>query len=247
METNTNTIPALERAILYLKSLAESHSGMSQPELCKQLGITQSSCSRITQTFLEHGWIFKREKNIYDLAPGLLSLTKKLADQTKRLEVLYPQMRLLSEKSGLSCKLSVRQGMDQVVVLRSESPRPMSISGKIGVHFPIIEGSVGATLLLEHSNIEIITLVDECKELIAEKKDPSLIFNRLKELRENGYTFLENNRWNVEAISAPIYNKEGHIEAALTMLGFPHDFEGSGLATLGKMLTSTAKKCSKEL
>ena len=87
---------------------------------------------------------------MYDLAPGLLALTKKLANQVKRFEVLLPMMKSLSKKSGLSCKLSVRQGMDQVTVLRSESPRPMAVTGKVGIHFPIIEGSVGATLLLEH-------------------------------------------------------------------------------------------------
>ncbi|UKI34934.1 MAG: hypothetical protein L6W00_21760 [Lentisphaeria bacterium] len=66
-------------------------------------------------------------------------------------------------------------GRDQVSILRAESPRPMAVSGKIGVHFPIIEGSVGAALLADASTGEIRELAAGCAVPVAERNHAELV------------------------------------------------------------------------
>jgi DNA-binding IclR family transcriptional regulator len=247
-EKNTNTIPAVEKTVLYLEALASSRAGMAQPELCEKLGITQSTCYRITQTLLGHGWIFRRGKTFYDIAPGMLAITDKLSDLTKKYEMLQPQLDFLSLKTGLSCKLSICQGQEQFSVLRAESPKPMSVSGRVGVHFPLIEGSVGSALLMMHSKDDIINLIDDCPYELAEKEDSSLIFNRIDNLKAKGYTVnLEHNRWNIEAVSVPVFNEVGEVEAAITILGFADDFKDGELEKKVKILIKVARICGELL
>lgn len=218
-------IPALERAIGYLESLGESDMGMTQPELCERLGISASTCYRITQTLLKKGWVFKRSKTLYDIAPGILAVTNKLNNYKKRFESSKPVLHQLSAATGLASKLSIRHGMQQFTVLRAESPKPMAINGKTGVHFPLIEGSVGAALLSGYEYSDVIDIVEECSEHIEEKDRPEHLFKRLKQVKEHGYVIADHTRWNVTAMSVPVLSQSGEVEAALTLLGFSNDFE----------------------
>ena len=246
--TNLNIIPAVDKAAGMLECLGGSISGMSQAELCRSLNITQSTCYRIIQTLLEHKWICRCGGNRYDIAPGLLPVTEKLTDATRRFRHLQPQLEILSTRTGLSCKLSIRQGQDQVTILRAESPRPMAVSGRVGTHFPLIEGSVGAALLCGTERKDILSLAEACREDIAESSDPQIILKRIENLQQDGFCLnSKRNRWNVNAMSTTLSDASGHVSAALTLLGFADEFEPEKLAGLKNALQETAAQCTRLL
>ncbi len=247
-EGNTNKIPAVDRAVALLECLGNSRFGMTQAELCRTLDITQSTCYRIIQTLLEHGWICRSGRNSYDIAPGILSVSRKLTDVTRRFEHLQPQLEALSKQTGLSSKLSIRQGGEQVTVLRAESPRPMTVSGRVGARFPVIEGSVGAALLCETEKEDIIGLSAECVDNIKEKGDPAIIFRRINDLKGKGYCLnSRENRWKVDAMSTVVPDSSGQMAVALTLIGFDDDFGEKKIASLVEALRDAAEGCSKAL
>ncbi len=247
-EQKANLIPAVEKTVSLLEALSVSDTGMSQAKLCKDLGIPQSTCYRILQTLLEHGWIQRCEGSLFDLAPKMLSVTEKLNDFARRFERLQPELDKLSKVSDLSCKLSIWLGNDQVTVLRAESPRPLAVSGKTGVKFPVVEGSVGAALVMGCSDKEIEKLATGCKADIIEKNNPELVKQRINKINKCGYCLNEGStRWNVRAMSAPVMNKKGNVEAALTLLGFDQDFPEDKMQDLSEKLTAAAQACAKLL
>jgi DNA-binding IclR family transcriptional regulator len=247
-DSKSNKIPAVDKTISLLECLGNSTLGMTQAELCQTLNITQSTCYRIIQTLLEHRWICKTGKNLYDLAPRMLSVTSKLNDSSRRFEQLQPQLRLLARQTGLSCKLSIRRGSEQLTVLREESPLPMSISGKIGATFPVIEGSVGAVLLSDLPREEIMSLISGCPEELEEKRNPKMIFDRLQQLESQGYCYNSgNSRWKVGAMSSPVLDRDSTVAAALTLLGFGEDFAPGKIEHLGEELRKATQNCGEIL
>lgn len=243
---NNNTIPALNKAIKMLEYLGQTENGVSQVELAESFDITPSTCYRILQTLLAHNWVCQKPGNLYDISNGILNATTKLINNTARFECLQPILEELAKNTGLSCKLSIRQADKQITILRAESPAPMSISGKIGVRFPIVEGSTGTALLCDEAMEEIQCLLNNCLDDIEEKKSPELINKRLDNLKEDGFCMnAQQNRWNVESMAAPIRDKNGKVIAAITSLGFIDDFAEQNIKALAKNLKKATLESSK--
>lgn len=238
-----HTIPALEKAVLLLEHLGRTERGATQAELARELGISTSTCYRIIQTLWKHDWLKKRSGNRYDLSGGILTAAMKLARRVTRFEHCQPLLDDLAQTTGLTAKLSIRQGNEQVTILRAESPRPLSVSSKVGARFPIIEGSVGAALLADASEEDVRQLAAGCAEDIPEKGDPGTVWTRIAAVRVQGYCRnAKENRWRIDAISAPMRDSEGSVVAALTLLGVFEDFEDGNAALLAISLLAAAKK-----
>lgn len=243
---NDHIIPAVEKAVLLLGRLGKSKRGATQAELAKELEITPSTCYRIIQTLLRHDWIAKLPGNRYDLSGGMLSAAMKLAGRASRFEAAQPLLEALSAKIGLSCKLSIRQGAEQMTILRAESPRPMAVSGKVGSRFPLVEGSVGAALLRADAEADILALAAECREDVPERQRPELTLRRIAEIKAKGFCLNSGaSRWKVAAMSVPVMEVDGQVAAALTLLGFDDDFPADKLDALAAQATATAADCAK--
>lgn len=241
-----NTIPAVEKAVAILNRLGESADGMTQAELASSLEIAPSSCYRILQTLLEAGWIRKTEGTRYDLSFGLLGTVRKLTDGAARFRAMLPVLEELAQATGLCCKLSVRQGEFQIPLLRAESPRPMAVSGRIGVRFPAAEGSVGAALLSTTPAAEREKLARICARESGVAESPELLRDGVEAIRRDGYCFNRGwNRWRVDAMSAPIRDKQGRAVAALTLLGYDEDFSEERLPSVARELLNKAEQCGR--
>jgi DNA-binding IclR family transcriptional regulator len=238
-----NMIPALDKALSLLEHLGRNSGGSTQAELSAKLGITQSTCYRILQTLLRHDFVKKQAGSRFDISSGLLAASMRLADSVRRFDRAQPLLDSLSSRTGFSSKLSIRQGFEQLSILRAESPLAVSVSGKIGARFPLIEGSVGAALLCAEEPAAIHELAKACQESIDEATDITLVLKRVAELRERGYALnATENRWNVEALSAPVRDSAGGVAAALTLIGFKDEFKD--VPALARELVKTAKDVS---
>ncbi len=239
-----NTIPAVEKAIAVLCRLGDAEGGMTQAELASELDITASSCYRILQTLLAADWVRKSGATRYDLSFGMLGAVRRLTDRNACYEAMTPVLEELAAASGLCCKISIRQGEFQIPILRAESPRAMAVSGKVGVRFPVAEGSVGAALLTETSLSESERLARLCAGATGRDDAMELLQDGVFAIRKNGYCFNRGrNRWRIDAMSTPVRDAEKRVVAALTLLGYDEDFSDDRLPAVVKMLLDGAKKC----
>ena len=240
---NENLIPALDKALSLLEHLGRNAGGVTQAELSSKLDITQSTCYRILQTLQRHDFVKKQAGGRFDISGGLLTAALRLVDRAKRFERAQPILDALAAKTGFSCKLSIRQGFEQISILRAESPLAVSVSGKIGARFPLIEGSVGAALLASDDEAALSSLAEACKDDIEERKDFSIVRRRISEIREKGFAVNDRpNRWNIEALSAPVRDSEGSVAAAITLIGFKDEFKD--IKSLSTILAASAKEIS---
>ena len=239
-----HTIPALDKALSILEHLGRNPGGSSQAELCSSLEISASTCYRILQTLQLHDFVRKQPGGRFDISGGLLTASMRLFDKAKLFENAQPTLEALSAKTGLSSKLSIRQGFEQISILRAESPLAVSVSGKVGARFPVIEGSVGAALLCSEDEETVEELIRSCKDDIEERRMMNLLPGRIEQIKRTGIALNEReNRWNVEAMSAPVYDSaSGQSVAALTLIGFKTEFKD--LDTLASALVSASKVVS---
>ncbi len=241
-----NKIPAVEKTLLLLQAL--SRKKYSQAELSRELKITMSTTYRILSTLRGHDWIRKDEEGNYALSSGLLPLLTCFRAEMERLEHAKKIVSRFSREYQIACKLSIRRDHEQLTFFRAEPPGPVALTGQTGSTFPLIEGSVGAALLCTETEETIRNLVKECKADIPERKDPKLLLRGIAEIREKGYVLnLRKNRWNIAAMSVPLYGEDGRtVEAALSVIGSAEDFAGSKAEKLADALRKFLEESKSE-
>ncbi|OQA86560.1 MAG: HTH-type transcriptional repressor AllR [Lentisphaerae bacterium ADurb.Bin242] len=238
-----NKIPAVEKTLLLLQAL--SRKKYSQAELSRELKITMSTTYRILSTLRGHDWVRKDEDGNYALSNGLLPLLTRFRSEMERLEHAKKIVSRISREHRMACKLSIRRDHEQLTLFRAEPPGPVALTGQTGSTFPLIEGSVGAALLCTETDETLRNLVKECDADIPEKKDPKLLFKGVAEIREKGYALnLRKNRWNIAAMSVPLYGEDGRTaDAALTVIGSAEDFAGPKAEKLANILRNAIEEC----
>ena len=241
-----NNIPAVEKTLALLELLSSSEQGLTQAQLKKKLNISMSTCYRILQTLLAKEWVRKDEESTYHPGKALYPLFLGFRNSFLFPETLQSILEQTSRKYEIGCKLSIRQGSEQLTILRSEpsgSEMPPALITKKLSRFPVIEGSVGAVLLAEETKENILFLAENCETDIPEKAAVDLIFNRIDFLHKHNYCTNENNRWHICAFSVPVRDDSGKIAAALTFILPGHGLDVKTQKKFILLLKETGKKC----
>jgi DNA-binding IclR family transcriptional regulator len=161
------------------------------------------------------------------------------------IDTISPVVEQLVQRTSLAAKLSVRQGDDAITVYRVESPKPMSLSGRVGVRFSLIYGSSGACLLSALSDKRIARIIDEAPAEAWKHQTPGDVLKRIAFVRQDG-TSADMGQFHpqVHTISAPLFDGEGTMLASLTLLGLPEDMNEAGLGEHRKLLLKAATRCN---
>ena len=235
MNNSPNTIPAVEKTMEVMTALGNHSSGATQQELVTRLGLSYSSCYRILRTLQNGAWVTKGHDGRFRLGEGFLIFARSAVDPARRFESCRPVLERLAGERGLCAKLSVRRGGE-----------PLTVTGREGAAFPVIEGSVGAALLADVPAEEIELLARNCREEIPERNRPELVLERIRAVQNEGFTLkMGVNRWRIDAMSVPVRDGFGTVAAALTLLGYDEDFRPEEQNRLFRLLRRAAAECAK--
>ena len=243
---SAHTIPVLKKAIAVLREIAAGGETTAKA-MAQQAGVSASTTYRILQTFIAEDWVRASADGRHELSIGLLPLLKPLRRHEALIETARPVLEKLAADTGLTAKLSVRDGDRALTLVRAESPRETSISVRVGAAYHLALGSSGAVLLADLAAKERAALLDRAPVACWEHQKPADVSARIAECRRLGYCGdFGGYRPSVHALSAPVRNG-GAIVAAFTLVGFAQDFEGRRRSSLAKYLLGAAAACGANL
>ncbi len=237
---NTNRIPAIERMAGVLRALAHRRDNATSVGLARETGISQSSCYRILQTLEDLHWIRPVGESGYELDEGLLDIVRPLLGPEHLAEAARPILRKLAGDTGLTAKLSLRRGNEQVTIARIESPRPLAVTGRVGSRYPVVLGASGAALLslMNDDAIERIIAATPDDEWFNES--PVILRRHIEACRcKGGCANIGHHPQGIDTVAAPFMSAFG--EAALTLVGLRGDFEGTRLALCTRAVKGAAR------
>jgi DNA-binding IclR family transcriptional regulator len=238
-----HTIPVLKKAIAVLREIAAGGETGTKA-LALQTGVPHTTAYRILRTLIAEDWVRPAHGGRHELSLGLLPLLQPLVRHELLVETARPALQKLAAETGLSAKLSVRQGDHAFALLRAESPRETSIAVRVGASFPLALGSSGAVLIADLPPTERRTLLDRAPAECWTHQKKADVEARVSACRRNGYCGdFGGYRPNVYALSAPVRDRGATIVGAITLVGFPQDFTGRRRATLARLLLAAAASC----
>lgn len=139
-------VTALARGLEVLAAFKAGDRALGNTELAQRCQLPKSTVSRLTYTLCQLGYLSQDEAGKYHPAPAVLTLGfAALAGLDLRERAREP-MRRLSQDTGLSVTLGVRQGTRVVYVETCRAPTRVGIRLEVGSSVPLATTAIGRAL-----------------------------------------------------------------------------------------------------
>lgn len=241
----THTVPVLLKAVRVLEAVAQSETNASVKGLASTLNISPTTCYRILQSYVASGWLRPGSRGTFQLSFGLVPLLRPLLRHELLIETVRDSMTSLTQTTGLTAKLTVRQGHDAVTIYATVSPRSHSITSRVGSVVSLAIGSSGAVFLSTLSDKEIDEILTSAPSETWHGQQRTDVLRRIREVRKHGIVFDSGSfQPHINTLSAPLQAQDRQVIGAITLLGLPQDFQGSAKSDLILKLRYAAGGCN---
>jgi DNA-binding IclR family transcriptional regulator len=215
---------AVRRALILLRYIVDHEDGLSIREASRDLGYSPTMVQNIINAMHDQGFVVQdKQTGCYLLGPEAIKFGLAALDQLELRKVARPYMEDLSAKTGETVFLAIAQGDKAIYIDKVVSDHELRMDAPVGAHRPYNCTAVGKVLLQNFSDEEIEELARKgAFEAKTENSltDAAALKAEIGKIREQGWA-RDNEEFHQGAgcISAPIYNHEGNLIAALTVSG----------------------------
>jgi DNA-binding IclR family transcriptional regulator len=236
-----NSVQAVERAVDLLLALAAADQPPTLRELSQALAVSPSTVLRLL-TALEKKGLVERDAHSrrFGLGVRILALAAGRTRQADLHTRALPHMRALRDQSGETVILQVLAGQQHVCVAEVEGLREVRRRVAVGQVFPLDRGTTA----------KIFRAFGPEAPADAPPEPPSAdrLPRTLAEVRAAGYAVgVEEREPGGSAMSAPVFDADGRVWAALTIAAPAQRFGPAEMRPLAAPLKAAAAAISLEL
>ena len=188
----------------------------------------------------------------YLLGPGVLALADAVMRGVAGLGVLVgPVLERLAAATGETVALYVRAGLERLCIGQVPSPQPVRYTAHLGAAFPLHTGSMGKLLLAYLDGDERRQLLDQMRlDALTDRTitDRKVLEAELDDIRRRGHATSRGERTaGVASFSAPIFAADGHILAALSVIGPDTRLTDTQVARMRPSLLGAAQEVTQQV
>jgi DNA-binding IclR family transcriptional regulator len=244
-EKPAHTVPVLRKAIRVLEAVAEGNGVVTTKSLAATLRISPTTCYRILQSFVAEGWLRSAAHGTFELSFRLVPLLRPLLRHELLIETVREPLSALARTTGLTAKLTVRQGDDAVTIYSANSPKGTAITSRVGSVVSLAIGSSGATFLAQTDDEEVARVLTHAPADVWRFQKREDVLRRVRECRRAGCCY-DNGSYQpqIHTLSAPLLAPERELAGVITLLGFPQDFDPALRPSLIRELKFTSGGCT---
>ncbi|RNE56373.1 IclR family transcriptional regulator [Cryobacterium tepidiphilum] len=240
-------VPALDKALDILELLAAQSGGIGQAQLADALGRSVGEIFRVLQTLERRGFITRdAASGLYLLSTRMLELANLHPPLRGLVQLALGPMQRLAAAVRQSCNLSILEGATVRVIAQVESPADFGFRVRVGAGFPS-ESTVSGTALLAFAAPD--SRAAALAELARRGLEPdarAALNDRLDAAVRNGWVEDTDPRQAaILDLAHPVYGRDGHAVAALTVPYVATSYSASEAATVRDMAAATARELSR--
>lgn len=241
-------IQSVDRALQILDLFDDYNKELKITEISLRLGLHKSTVHSLLKTLQLHGYIEQDEHGLYKLGMKLLEKGQLMLRGLDIREVANVYLSRLSEETGQTVHLVIRDGSEGVYIDKVEGSKAAIRYSWIGRRVPLHSSAVGKILaaympvnerekLLENYQYSIHT-----SHTINNADDFGI---ELQQVIERGVAYdREENEIGVRCIAAPIYDHSGRVIAAISLSTLITTVNDEELEALLLRLSETSKYIS---
>lgn len=238
------TSQTIIKALWVLRALRNAEKDIGVTEISRTVDLPMTTVHRILRTLVMAGYVVQNaDTDHYHLGREAFLLGRAVAE-TLGFDTAVPLLEHLSEATGESVNLVVRDGNQGLVVLRIESQQPLRFTQPIGTKIPLYCTSSGKALLaFADDPVEEVKRLGELVALTpATITSPPQLLEELGEIRKRLFSVNCSERIpGVCGIAAPVLGSDGVVVAALAVQGPEFRIPGTRIAEIGPLVISAAQ------
>jgi IclR family KDG regulon transcriptional repressor len=176
----------------------------------------------------------------------MFSVGSRALDWTEIIEISRPIVEQLKDDLQETIHMGILEDSKAVYIMKEESSHTVRMYSRVGKNIPLYCSGLGKCLLSyqdEKYIDEYISKTDLKRRATKTITDKDSLKKELSIIRERGYGFDdEENEGGIFCISAPIFNHEGLIEAAISVSWPIYRIEKDKIPNFIKMIKSAANE-----
>jgi DNA-binding IclR family transcriptional regulator len=245
MTASAHTVPVLRKAIRVLEAIAEASEHVTAKGLALTLGISPTTCYRILQSFVAEGWLRPGADGTFELSVGLTSLFRPLLRHEILIESVSEPLASLAKTTGLTAKITVRQGNSAVTIHSENPPVDGAVISRVGSANSLAIGSSGAVFLSVCPHDEVTRLIESAPAYVWRFQKRTDALHRVREARREGTCYDHGSyETSIRSLSAPLFGPSHELLAVVTLLGSPRDIDPAVRPALEQKLKATVNTCT---
>jgi len=225
LEQPKQLVATIERALSVLDLMAATdNDDLGVTEIARELGLSKAVVHRVLVTLVARDYLqADATSRRYSLGPMALVLGSAYLAQLDLRTLVLPRLQELSDRTGETATLSLRNGWSRLYVDQVTPDREIKMSVAIGKAYPLHAGSSSKSFLAFLPPGEQERYLKE-RELTAMTGttiiDPDRLRTELAAVRERGYAVsLEERQAGAASIAGPILDRHGLPIAAISVCG----------------------------
>ena len=247
-DPETYNVRAVERATRILSSLDGDHAERGVSEIAQATGLHKATAHRIIMTLLNCGFLERTaDGERVRLGLRLVELGLGALRDLDFRRAAFPYMQQLVERFDETCDLGIfdRGRVLYVEVVHSE--HSLTVAARIGRHLPV-HCTASGRVFLAFLPPEVVEPILSAPLLVCTEKtitSPAQLREELEATRQRGYG-LDDEEFEVgiRAVSAPIWDIDGNVIAALSMPGPTNRMSPERIPEIAQALIEAARAIS---
>lgn len=240
-------IRSIEVGFRLIDALERAGRKLSLKDVAAQAGMPPSKAHLYMVSFLRIGLVVQDPVTMrYGLGPYVVRLGLSAIRQLELVDLARASMEALRERTGLAVFLSVWGNRGPTVLLKLDGRWEIPLAVRQGYVLPILSSATGQVFHAYLPERETATLVAYETEMAPE--DAARARDTLPEVRATGLA-VSDQRLNqgFAAVSAAIFDHEGRLAAALTVLGMRAAVDLDRAGPLARAVAAAAETISRSL
>ncbi len=227
----------VQRTIQILSCAAAHPEGVSLDELCEQFSLPKTSAYDILVTLVQEGMLSIKPgpKQLYQIGIFAYRIGMSYPDANDTLKLIASELTELAQISDRTAFFGKLSGREVVYILKEVPENPIITTATVGSTAPLYCTSLGKTLLAflpKEQSDALLSEIEIQPRTQYTHKSPEELSRDLDQIRSRGYAldFREYEEHMVCA-SAPVYQRNGTLEGAVSISGFyrpEEDYEKAG-------------------
>jgi IclR family transcriptional regulator, acetate operon repressor len=236
-------VPAVVASSRILAVLASANGqGLRAVDLVRATGISKSTMHNLLATLESERFVQSDENQCYRLGPALVSLGAIAMRQRTAMAIAAERIRRLAREHELS--FAVVQwipgsGAGESEVVERAFPHGVHVGITLGSRYGPFDGALGKCLLAALPPAEATRVLRSAK-LVAHTSrtitDPRTLLAEIEAVRNRGWAASIGEYNSNNAVTAPVFAPEGHIDLLLLSLGFPDQLTEEEVPRIGALL-----------
>lgn len=245
-------VPAVDKILRVLSLLRKEGREMSTFEIAKATGLNRSTVHKLAVSLNYHGMLDRNETNKrYSLGIALVEYGQAVLSNLGTRQTAKGVLRDLVEYSGETAALSILYGTKTVIVDVVDAKAALRVSPTMGMVSPATTTSNGKAVLAWLAESQVAKIIQKEGLPALTRKSittPEVFQAELAAIRKRGYALdCEEYTERLHAVSAPVFNSEGEVIGALSIIGPSFRMTQQHMRRFGKRCVETARRLSAHL